>query len=171
MRYLSFSFFIGWCNKCIEGLPPFQEGQSRISSSLYEWLIPAYRFTSQGDITEWKIYVNKVARLELQVWQRKPQRSQQCLERSRVDRSYCKIGANEVPRSVLQVRNGVCRYRVPTSRQISVNEGDIVGLYVATLSNDSGIQFSSNFNVTVLVNLGSTLGLAPAPILMATISK
>lgn len=156
---------IGWCNTCLQGLPPFQEAGSiphRPSLSTFQWLIPSYRFTASGNITQWRIYVMAEQQFELkfQVWRT-------CLQR--FQRSLCKIGENEVT----QAGTGLVIYDVPISERILVNSRDFVGLHVS--SSVPRIQCSSDFMVNILLDEGNNTRLRlanqPAPILTAVLSK
>lgn len=129
----------GWCNTCLEGLPSFQENPfRRAPSKQYEWLIPTYTFTAQGNITEWQVYItdhpsdSQEFDLILQVWTTKP--DSRCRESSSIHRSYCLIGRNMIrPDSGLQVVNRLLKYKVQPDSRIGVREGDIVGLYVSVI--------------------------------------
>ena len=128
--------------QCIENLPSFEEP----SADWYKLpknaqaIIPAYKFTCSGNITEWHAIVDdiKPMRIDFQVWR---------MEQSG---KYKLIGANAYLHAT-PVMNKL-KLSVPVNLQIQVNPGDIMG--VRTEGNMT-IHYINNPNMDTYVMEGT----------------
>lgn len=142
---LLFSFIAtGDCN-CIDNLPEFRDqGKRSPSLSLDEVqiVIPAYRISCKGVITQWGLSTEKRGRhsIELQVW------------RETKSDMYLKVGGNWFDQR--PAKRQKLMYLTPhPNDSIPVEPGDFIGLYARNsprIKDNYQIQYESSSEVEML---------------------
>lgn len=139
-------FSIASCyGQCIEGLPQFRDQgprSSALSLDDKQAIIPTYKFSCRGTITQWGVSTEKRGShlIELQVW------------RHTLPNVYHKVGSNRFNQGPKKMQK--LMYLTPDPRdQINVEPGDVIGLYVSNdpdIDDNYKIQYEPSSSVRML---------------------
>ena len=182
--------YVGLCNTCLEGLPPFQNSETVTHflsnsqlSTRYDVLFPNYEFIQSGRISRWEVFLTRVPfssdnlRITFSVWRRTGSFSN-CVSSgiagSPINQLYCRIGANQInveSNNVVQ-QSRLLQFNVSRSRRIQVSPGDVVGFEIETPSEDLDILFSSEVSTDVMTaSIGAGQQDCQAPLMNIQLGK